>query len=523
MPKNASLFILLALLSAACASCARKETAPSLVLVTYGYAPASCFGSAAGEPSLTPVFDSLSAKGLVRQDAPQSSGNPAAAARRLVIGGGETLPQALQTRGYRTAAFVADPALAGAAESFGEWLAPDEAVAASNRMARTRAWLAPSPFEQTRYERFLRGEVAMDRAIGWLAKESRAEVSSKRLNASRQKASGRAVRGQLKHPVFLWVHLADPVFQGSPEHVRVTGAKTTRQGAEVAYMDLQLGRLVEFLAASGLRDSVALAVVGLHGDPQTAEELADESPDAAWRIVAALVPAAGESGKVPAVGDVCTWIGLERNAIPPAEETAAVEMADAERRALELRLRRPSAEDETLEADCRAYAEANPENADAWCWLGVAQLLAKKPAEALESQRKAFELEPKSAFRMSNLGLAHLEVGEVAPAIDQLENAYLADPSSGLYKANLAAVLLRVGVEFTRQKQYEDASACLTRVVLLQPRNPHGHFAMGRLQEALGRRELAESSYKKALDLNPNYAPAKASLRRLSEGTGGQP
>ena len=521
MPKNASLFILLALLSAACASCARKETAPSLVLVTYGYAPASCFGSAEGESSLTPVFDSLTAKGLVRQDAPQFSEDPAAAARRLVIGGGETLPQALRERGYRTAAFVADPALAGVAESFGEWMAPDEAVAASNRLARTRAWLAPSPFEQTRYERFLRGEVAMDRAIGWLAKEAGTEVMSKRLNASRQKAAGRAARGQLKHPVFLWVHLADPVFQGSPEHVRVSGAKTTRQGAEVAYMDLQLGRLVEFLVASGLRDSVALAVVGLHGDPQTAEELADELPTAAWRTVAALVPAAGEGGKAPTVGDVCAWIGLD--AIPLAEEAAAVEQSDAERRALELRLRRRSAEDETLEADCKAYAEAHPESADAWCWLGVAQMLAKKPAEALESQRKAFDLEPKSAFRMSNLGLAHLEVGEVAQAIDQLENAYLADSSNGLYKANLAAVLLRVGVEFTRQKQYEDASACLTRVVLLQPRNPHGHFAMGRLQEELGRRELAESSYKKALDLNPNYAPAKASLRRLSEGTGGQP
>ena len=522
MPKNASLFILLALFSVACASCARKETAPSLVLVTYGYAPASCFGSAGGEPSLTPVFDSLTAKGLVRQDAPQSSGDPAAAARRLVIGGGETLPQALRARGYRTAAFVADPALAGVAEAFGEWMAPDEAVAASNRMARTWACLVPLPFEQTRYERFFRGEVAMNRAIGWLAKETGVEVLSKRLNASGQKASGQAGRGQLKQPVFLWVHLADPVFQGSPQHMRVSGAKTTRRGAEVAYMDMQLGCLVEFLDASGLRDSVALAVVGLHGDPQTAEELADESPDAAWRMVAALVPAADE-GKAPAVGDVCTWIGLERDAIPPAEETASVEAADAERRVLELRLRRPSAEDKTLEADCKAYAEAHPESADAWCWLGVAQMLAKKPSEALEAQRKAFELEPKSAFRMSNLGLAYLEVGEVAPAIDQLENAYLADSSNGLYTANLAAVLLRVGVEFTRQKQYENASACLTRVVLLQPRNPHGHFALGRLQEALGRRELAESSYKKALDLNPNYAPAKASLRRLSEGTGEQP
>lgn len=514
MPKNVPLSLLLAFLAAASVSCARRETAPSLVLVTYGYAPAAAFGAQGEAPSMTPVFDSLPAKGGgVRITVPQAADDPAAAARHLVLGGGETLPRALRERGYRTAAFVADPALAWLVEAFGEGAAPGEALAASNRQSRAWMRLVPSAFDELRYERFDRGVVATGRALDWLADQAGIEPTKGR----EREAPRDAGKARLPAPVFLWVHLADPVFQESPWHLRVSGQHTTRLAAEAAYMDLQLGRMAEFLSRSGLREQVKLAVVGLHGEPQSVEDILGNAPDAAWRKVAAVVPSAAHDSEAPSVGDVCVWLGLERETVPAAEKAdpATATDEDVKRRALEFRLRRPQAGDEALEADCQAWAETHPDSADAWCWLGVAQLRAKKPKEALEAHRKAFELEPKSAFRMSNLGLAYLETGEVAQAIDQLENAYLAESSNGLYTANLAAVLLKAGLAFTAQGMYPDASECLSRVVLLQPRNPYGHVALGQLNQKMGRRELAEASYRKALELNPKFAPAQKALQSL--------
>lgn len=528
MPKNVLPTLLLAALAAAATvSCTRRtpagETAaPSLVLMTYGYAPASAFGPQGEAPTMTPVFDGLPAKGGgVRITVPQAADDPVAAARHLALGGGETLPQALRKRGYRTAAFVADPAMAELVEAFGEGAAPDAEQVASNRQARAWVRLVPGAFEEPPFERFDRGEVAVGKALDWLSREAGIAAPSTREKGAKRKreAAAGAGKARLAAPVFLWVHLADPVFQDSPEHVRVSGPHASRLAAEAAYMDLQLGRMVEFLSRNGLSGKVKLAVVGLHGEPQSAEDVFNDAPDAAWRQMAAVVPSAAHDCAAPSAGDVCAWLGLERDAVPPAEGKAeeTVSEEDRKRRALEFRLRRPQAGDEALEADCRAWAEAHPDSADAWCWLGVAQLRAKKPAEALESHRRAFELEKGSAFRMSNLGLAHLETGEVAQAVDQLENAYLADPSNGLYKANLAAVLLRVGMAFTSQGMYPDASACLSRVVLLQPRNPFGHVALGQLQQKLGRKELAEASYRKALEVNPKFAPAQKALRSLSE------
>lgn len=493
-------------LAAATVGCSRSPEAtatPSLLLVTYGYAPAACFETNA-TPSMTPVFDSLAAEYGRRERWVEEAPDATSAARALLSGEGESALSASFRRkhGFRTGAFVADPSLGAIAAEFDESLVPPQPPAAH---LSARAFLLPRPFEHPRHEGFLRGAAVTDAALSWLAAEAGIPAESPRTpRAKHRPRSGssereKPVQGRLAKPVFLWVHLADPIFQDSPEHLRVGGgAASSRLAAEIAYMDLQLGRLVGFLSEHGLRDRFQIVVTGLHGDPQTAEEAADSSPQAPWRAIVGLFPP--DAGfRTPDAGHPAP------TAVPEPSDSAA----------LAFRLRRPDPADTNLVADCESFAAAHPDSAEAWGWLGVARLLAKQPAEALAAQTNALARAPQNAFRMSNAGLAYLETGDVVKAIDLLENAYLAEPQNGLYKANLAAVLLRVGMAFTEQEQYGEASACLSRVLYLQPNHLYGLLAQGRLHEKMGQAEMAANAYRKALSLQPKFKPARDALDAL--------
>ena len=487
---------LAALLATSCSRTSKPEALPpSTLVVTFGYAPAAAFAAPTNGPSLTPALDSLATSdGMVRSVVRAAA--PDAVQAAAVLGPKDVL-DAVAGNGVDVAAFLADPALAVYRPASPGIVFVAGAESNATAVATTR--LSPYPFEHARHEGFLRGDAVTSRALAWLSDKAgipREEVSARKAPG---KETAKA-QGLLRKPFHLWVHLADPVFRDSAEHMRVRvkgAAKPSRMDAEVAFLDLQVGRLIGFLSDHGLRDQVQIRVLGLHGDALSAEDASAEIPGDNLLSVIRIVPETDQEPDVPTA-------------------PAALDAATARLNGLAYRLRVPDAKDETLLADCEAYRDAHPESAQAWCWLGCAQHLAKKPAEALASQQKAFDLEPKSAFRMSNLGLAALETADVAKAIDQLENAYLAEPSNPLYKTNLAAVLLRVGMSFTAQEQYADAAACLSRVILLQPRNPYGHLAQGRLHEKTGQRQLAEASYRKALEINPKFKPAQAALKALA-------
>lgn len=476
------LFLLPLVWVAGCSRTATQPSAePSLLVVTFGAAPASAFGApATNAPSMTPVFDSLK-ESLRSAPQPEFSASVGAAARGLWDEG--AVAKDFRAKGYRLGAFVADPALKDLAEGFDEALAPDEATLLSNRLVRATTHLLPQPFELLEHERFLRGDAVVRRALLWLAKE--AGIPEEELVSTPAKGRKREKKeltaGALKAPVLLWVHLSDTEVRNATVQRRAgESVRTTQLRTSAAFLDLQLGQLLSFLSEHGLRDSVEVAVLGLTADVAGAE-------------VPVLLPQ--------------REVGLKTGFASPE--------ADA-RAALVRRLHWDDAEDATLVAACQAYCEANPEQAEAWGWLGYAQHRARQPKAALEAQQKAFQLEPKNAFRMSNLGLAFLEVGDVVKAIDHLENAYLADAKNRRYKSNLTAVLLKVGMAFTEQDDFSNAMACLSRVVLLQPENPAGYFAQGRLHEKMGRPELAAGLYRKALEVQPKFLPAKEALARMT-------
>jgi choline-sulfatase len=221
--------------------------APNLLLVTIDTLRADhlrCYGYAEIE---TPVADRLAREGLLFEDVavqvPQTRPSHASILTGLLpyehgIRDNysspldprfPTLATILKGRGYGTAAFIGSYALAsisGLNHGFDHY---DEPF--GTRGGGTDLF--------TRPER--RGGEVVDSALAWLGRHR-------------------------KEPFFVWVHLYDPhapYVPPSPYDRRYAGRP---YDGEVAYADAQVGRLVEFLDARGLRGRTLVVVTSDHGE-----------------------------------------------------------------------------------------------------------------------------------------------------------------------------------------------------------------------------------------------------------------
>ena len=164
---------------------------------------------------------------------------------------------------------------------------------------------------------------------------------------------------------------------------------------------------------------------------------------------------------------------------------------------------------------CQSLVEAYPDYAPFHTWLGIAYAKDGQHEQAVMEHLKALECDPKAEHLLSNVGLAYLGAGDVATAVDKLENAFLVRQQRGEFSDNLAHVLMGLGMSLAAEKMYNDAVACMSRVILLQPKNPVAHFNMGNIYRSMGRIEAAEVCFRKALDFAPKFAPAQKALETI--------
>lgn len=141
----------------------------------------------------------------------------------------ETLAEQLKRAGYQTQAFVSAEVLHsryGLAQGFDGY---DD-----------RLWSEGEPTEFTRQER--PADKTMDRVLEWLNP----------LDAS-------------AHPFFLWVHLFDPHMPYSPPLPEAEAAPSPYDG-EIAFVDRQIGRLLEALEKKDVLDETILVFTSDHGE-----------------------------------------------------------------------------------------------------------------------------------------------------------------------------------------------------------------------------------------------------------------
>ncbi|MBU0678192.1 MAG: sulfatase-like hydrolase/transferase [Verrucomicrobia bacterium] len=153
------------------------------------------------------------------------------------------LQDILKDNGYETAAFIACSILSssyGLERGFDVY---DENEEAMEEKAQAILYDAGDDHHVTRYRW---GDVMADATIRWLESWS--------------SAKGR------RKPFFCWTHFYDP---HEPRHLHEETVRTAtgdKYDAEVAFMDHQIGRILDFLAENDLTEDTLIIAVGDHGE-----------------------------------------------------------------------------------------------------------------------------------------------------------------------------------------------------------------------------------------------------------------
>jgi tetratricopeptide (TPR) repeat protein len=132
------------------------------------------------------------------------------------------------------------------------------------------------------------------------------------------------------------------------------------------------------------------------------------------------------------------------------------------------------------------------------------------PDLAAVHYQRSLDLLPADTVTRSRLGLALFESGETVRAIDTLHLAVRANPADGEVRSLLASALLR-------DRQVAEAEEHAREAVTLRADDPVAHDVLGVVLAVTGRTEPAKLSFKRALELAPDFEDARFHLERLEE------
>lgn len=210
-----------------------------------------------------------------------------------------TIARLLKAAGYQTAAFVGAFVLDrrfGLAQGFDTY---DDGIPRD-----------PDATERLEAER--PASAVIDRAIAWLDQRTR--------DQGPRTDQGLGTKGQ--EPFFVWIHLYDPHAPYNPPPEFRARTKTGYDD-EIAYVDSQLARVLEWLRARGLTDRTLLIVAGDHGEglgdhgERTHGMLVYDSTLLVPLIVSAPGHAAGRRDEAVSLADLAPTILHAAEVTPP--------------------------------------------------------------------------------------------------------------------------------------------------------------------------------------------------------------
>jgi len=161
--------------------------------------------------------------------------------------------------------------------------------------------------------------------------------------------------------------------------------------------------------------------------------------------------------------------------------------------------------------DLSRAAAFEPGNAEILVLRGSAYLMARNAASAIKDFSRAIELEPRSVAAFLGRGLAYAKAEAFDEAETDLARALELDPRSAVAFAYRAIVYKQIGQPDLGQKELEKA-------VKLDPSRAEVLWAMGEIDEAIGRNEDAVTRYRAALAARPGLREAADGLERLGAG-----
>jgi arylsulfatase A-like enzyme/cytochrome c-type biogenesis protein CcmH/NrfG len=499
----------------------RQNAAPTnVLLVTVDTLRADRLGSYGYAAAQTPVMDGLAARGTRFARATTVVPLTLPAHSSLLTGtwpayhgvrdnGGfyleqdqQTLAETLKSRGYRTGGFVGAFVLDrrwGIGQGFDFYFDDFDL----------------SKAEQPGMDAIQRrGNEVIDRAIDWLAQD-------------------------LGSPFFAWVHLYDPhTPYEAPRDVRSRFPRTMSGAydAEIAYTDIQLGRLFAALEADGRFDNTLVVLIGDHGESlgehkeQTHGFFIYEATTRIPLIVAGpRVPVRVVDDQVRIVDVMPTILGLlgaERDAsiqgqdLSPAFSGERLELlaysesfypryhygwseltavSDGRYKFI-LAPARELYDHQQDPHETHNLAAQNPGRADA-LQRALADLLAQSTRK--EAARGPQRIDPEVEERLRALGYVSASV--TATAMDDRPRG---DPKD---KIDLYNLLKQAGTD-SIDKRVDEAIRKVRQALAADPQIVEAHTMLGNLSVKAGRLSEAATAYQQALAIDPENHGAIFSL-----------
>jgi tetratricopeptide (TPR) repeat protein len=161
----------------------------------------------------------------------------------------------------------------------------------------------------------------------------------------------------------------------------------------------------------------------------------------------------------------------------------------------------------------RRAVEVGPTLAIAHNNLGLALAALGKRAEAAECYREALRLQPDSVEVLNNLGNALRELGERRAAVPLYERAVQLDPGRAESHLNLGNVLFEI-------RRVPGAVRAFRQAIALQPRHGPSHLSLAMALRQQRRPAQAREACEAALALNPNHVEAICFLGELYADSG---
>jgi tetratricopeptide (TPR) repeat protein len=164
---------------------------------------------------------------------------------------------------------------------------------------------------------------------------------------------------------------------------------------------------------------------------------------------------------------------------------------------------------ETSETFFRRALQDDPASAEAEYGLGSVYLQQQKTKEARDNFERALKLQASYPGTIpnawNNLGILSAREGDAAAAIDSFKRALQIDP------AHLIA-LVNLGNAYRQQKEWAEAKKVLQRALEVEPDDPEVNYSLGMVSAQLDESDRAYEYLRRAVELRPVYPEALNNL-----------
>jgi protein O-mannosyl-transferase len=205
---------------------------------------------------------------------------------------------------------------------------------------------------------------------------------------------------------------------------------------------------------------------------------------------------------------------------------------------------------EEAAAQCRAAIEHDPSVVYPYNGLGAVQLKQGKYDDARATLEKAIQIDPKYTFAYGNLSKVEANGPNLDKALDYLRKAIESDNEGFFDAKRRSEAYSGIGIAALKQKNYtvaadafksaleaspdnldlvrnlsmayrmtgraDEAIRMMQDIIRKNPGSPEAYNTLGTIYAEQNRKADAVAQFQRALQINPNFAPAKNNLQRVN-------